>query len=306
MSKRIVFFNYYHNGDIHVSRGFIRQIIDKVLSIDPSTQFVYSHVNDPCLLSDITNLGFDSKLLRNVSDHDNLITIGNDIYINTWYAQQRYKFMNTYGITFDCLYAAFNDTCKLLWGFSLEDISNDPSTFFPTIEYNNFQINECKNWLNNHSSKKVFISNGQALSGQSHNFAISPLINNLAIKHTDIIFILSNVEEYKTTLPNIFYSKDIIKKNAFDLNENAYLSEHCDIIMGRANGPFAFSETQKNLFKRKCNFLCFTNLIPKKEGQFWLADLMQDKIKYSCTFAATNESNTNIIQNIIENHLYAT
>ena len=49
----------------------------------------------------------------------------------------------------------------------------------------------------------------------------------------------------------MFYSwqQDLIDKNGNDLNENAFISEHCDLIIGRASGPFAFSQTQNNMIK---------------------------------------------------------
>lgn len=304
MPKRVVFFNHFHNGDIHASRGIIRQIMTKVKQIDPSIQFTYSHKMAADLLIDIPDLTFDQSALANAnSEHIGTLIIGDTLYINTWYGQQHFKYMNRHAISFDTLYAAFNDTCRDTWGFSLEDISNDPSTFFPTIDYSKFQIMNAKNWLINHPSKKIFVSNGQALSDQSHNFNMTPLIENLAIKHTDKIFILSNTEQYKIKLPNVYYSGNIIRRAGCDLNENAFLSEHCDTIMGRASGTFAFSQTHNNMFKRTCKMLCFTNIIPQKEGQFWLADLLQDRLTYSATITVTNESNTNIIQDMMEKHL---
>lgn len=304
MPKRVVFFNPFHNGDIHVSRGFVRQIIEKVKQIDPHTTFSYSHKMAADLLIDIQGLTYDPNGLRTIAnEHVGVHTNGETIYINTWYGQQQFKYMNRHGVSFDSLYAAIDDSCKAIWNFSLNDISTDPSVFFPTIDYTKFHVREAASWLTHHPEKKIFVSNGHALSGQSHNFAITPLIENLASRHSDYTFILSNVEGRKLALPNVYYSGDIIKRSGCDLNENAYLSEQCDTIMGRASGAFAFAETQNNMFQRTCKFLCFSNLVPQKEGQFWLADLMQDKIKYSATITVTNESSPSVIHDIMEKHL---
>jgi hypothetical protein len=304
MPKKIVFFNYYHNGDIHASRGFIHHIIRKVNRIDPNIQFSYGHKNAIDILADVPNLSFDHQALSVVgNDHSNLVTVGDTTYINTWYAQQNFKYMNHWGVTLDTLYAAFNDTCKSLWGFDLSNISDDPLVFFPFIDYEKFYINEAKNWLAAHPEKKIFISNGEALSGQSHNFAISPLVEKIARVHTDKTFILSNNEATIIDLPNVFYSRNIIKKPGNDLNENAFISEHCHAIIGRASGSFAFSQTQNNMIKRNCNMLCFTNLIPQKEGKFWLSDLLQDKINYSAKVTVTNALHLDVIQNLMETQL---
>jgi hypothetical protein len=299
---RVVFFNHWHNGDIHVSRGFIRKIMEKLHSVDPQITFTYSHKNDPSLLKDIPNLGFDPNGIYQIGTHDSAAKKEDTLYINTWYAQQNYRYMNIYGISFDTLYAAFDDTCKNVWGFSLSDISPDPSVFFPSIDYTKFEIEHAKIWLDTHPGKKIFVCNSYALSSQSHNFSITPLIMGLAKKHTDKIFILSN-KEGENLLSNVFWSSDIIKKPSCDLNENSFLSEHCDAIIGRATGAFAFSLTSNNVMKRNCKFLCFTNILPPSNGKFWLSSILQDKINYTADMIITNESNTEVIRDLIEAQL---
>jgi hypothetical protein len=302
MHKKITFFNCFHNGDIHASRSFIRLIINKVHQQDPSVTFFYAHKNAANLLDDIENLKYDPHAIRNViNEHANLFMAGGSLFINTWYAQRHYKYMNRHGITLDSLYIALDETCKNVWGFSLADISQDPTVFFPSIDYSKFEIKHAKEWLTSHPGKKIFISNGYALSGQSHNFPITPLVITLAKKHTDKIFILSNQEE-NANLPNVFQSSHIIQKNGCDLNENAFLSERCDTIIGRASGAFAFAETQNN-FQRNCKILCFSNLIPPPGGKFWLSDLLKEKITYTATITVTNENNIATIQDMMERHL---
>jgi hypothetical protein len=301
--KKVVFFNYFHNGDIHASRGLVRQIIDKVNQMDPSISFSHAHRNSSNLLEDISNLTFESHLLgQSGNEHSNLHRVGDTVFFNTWYAQQNFKYMNRYGVTFDSLYAAFDDSCKNLWNFSLQDISDNPSLFLPTIDYSKFQVEQTKNWLANNCGKKIFISNGQALSGQAHNFPMSPLISELALKHSDKIFILSN-QEVAVNLPNVFQSKDIIGKIGCDLNENAFISEQCDVIIGRASGTFSFALTQNNLLQRNCTFLCFSNLVPPPNGKFWLSDLLKDKIQYTANIIVDDQNDTNIVKEIIEKYL---
>lgn len=300
---KVTFFNYYHNGDVHLSRGFVRQIMSHLKSKEPQTTFAYSHRNSPNILADIDGLAYEPHSWRNIRENDNAIRMGDNIYINTWYAQQFRKYMNQYGITIDCLYAAFDNTCKEVWKFALSDISSEPSSFFPSIDYSKFHIQHASSWLSNHPEKKILVSNGAALSGQATNFAMTPLILELAKRHIDKTFILCNKEMPSNLPSNVVYSADIIQKQAFDLNENAFLSEHCDVIIGRASGAFAFAQTQNNMFKRRCKFLCFSNLVPAKEGKFWLSTLLQDKVQYSADIIVSNESNVANIQKIIECHL---
>ena len=46
--KTIIFYNTFHNGDIHVSREFIKDIMNKI-----ETTFYYYHNGGPRLLFDI-------------------------------------------------------------------------------------------------------------------------------------------------------------------------------------------------------------------------------------------------------------
>ena len=295
----VVFFNHFHNGDIHVSRGFIRKIMEKAKEIHKDVSFCYTHKNYARLLVDIDGLMYDRGVLANCgNEHNTWHRNGDTVYINTWYAQGRFKHMNRYGISMDCLYSALDENCIGALGFSLSDIGCDVKEFFPIIDYSKFYIGEAKKWLDEHTGKKIFISNGKVLSGQAHEFNMNSIIESVAKKHNDKIFILSN-NEGKINLPNVIYSSDTIKKNGNDLNENAFLSEHCDVVVGRASGTFSFALTQKNLFDRNIKFLCFSNLVPKKEGKFWLDDMLSDKINYTSSIMTTNENNQNRIIEII-------
>ena len=302
---RVVFFNSYHNGDLHVSREIVRKIVDKVHQQDPNISFVYSHRNPSNLLLDISHLGFDPNAINSKrSDHDNLFSFGDTVLINTWYAQQNYKYMNKYGMTMDCLYLALDDTCKALWGFSLADLSADLSTFYPSIDYSKFEINSSKIWLSNHPEKKIYVANGHALSGQAINFQMTPIIIQLAKKHTDKTFILTNKETNDLLPPNIVYSSDIIKKQSLsDLNENSFISTYCDIIIGRSSGASTFAMTQQNLFQRNIKILYFTNIVPNPPNKFWADEIFRDKINFSADIICTNESNANNVYNIIDNNI---
>lgn len=303
---KVVFFNHFHNGDLHISREFIRKIMQKVNMIDPSISFSYAHVNDPCLLSDIPNLEYQNLRRLNIGQFENLKSNGDIVYINTWYAQQNYKYMNVHGMTLDCLYEAFNDTCKSLWGFSLEEISNDPNLFIPTIDYSKFKIQNIQSWLVQHSQRKIFVSNGAALSGQAINFPMTPIVCELAKRHQDKIFILSNQENSQSLPLNVIYSKDIIQKqHGSDLNENSFLTTYCDAIIGRASGVFSYAWTQENMLQRKNKFICFCGpgVVMRPPYQFWTSSLLSNKIRYSAEYIVSESTDSNEVNNIIDAHI---
>jgi len=299
---RVIFFNHFNNGDIHVSRSFIKHIIPKIKSIYPGIELIYSHKN-PNLLIDIDGLKYDPSLYKVVkNEHVGVYKIGETIYFNTWYAQQHHKFMNVYGLTLDCLYAAFNSNCIEMFGFSLEDISVDPNKFFPAIDYSKFDITNINTWLKLiNNQKKIFVSNGGVLSGQSENFNLSMIIDELAKNHLDKIFILTNA--CSITSPNIIFSSNIINKTGCDLNENGYLSTFCDLIIGRGSGTFTFAMDNKNFLKRSVDILCFSGLTNLPSDDFWLSSMLKDKIKYSAKIENYNNYDVNFIRSIIEEKL---
>jgi hypothetical protein len=305
MPKRIVFFNCFHNGDIHASRGFLRPIMNKIKQLEPDTLFSYSHKMAAELLSDIPELTFDRGVLGSVgNEHANLVKSGDTTFINTWYGQQHHKYMDRHGISIDTVYAALDDSCKDLYGFSLSDISTDPSVFFPTIDYARINTARVKNWLSIHPGKKILIENGQALSDQATNFQMGPIIDSLAQKHPDKIFILTSNESVANSSGNIFFSDSITqRKGRSDLNEISFLSTHCDVIIGRSSGVFAFTLTQENLFNRKITYFNFSNLVPIPADKYWLSDLLRDKIHYNSTIISSNESDRSTVFQMIDGGL---
>ena len=59
---KITFFNPYHNGDVNVSRSFVRKIMERA----PEHTYKYSHKNPANLLADIPNLAYDPIGINNV------------------------------------------------------------------------------------------------------------------------------------------------------------------------------------------------------------------------------------------------
>jgi hypothetical protein len=305
MYRNIVFYNHFHNGDIHVSREFVKKLTFIFRDKFPNINISYSHRNNSSILADIPELGYNIIPL-NWHEHEGVMIQGDTIFINTWYAQRRFHYMNTYGITFDCLYVMFDEVCKNHFGFALQDIEPDPSKWFPSIDFSKFHITEAKQRLDACKEPMVLVSNGPALSGQAENFSMIPAICNLAQKYNGLVFILTNHEPSLniSNYHNIFYSSDIIKKNSFDLNENAFISIYCDTIIGRASGAYTFSFIQDNLFGKPKNLVCFSNLIPEKDNTFWLSDIFRDKIQYTSKITVSGHTNPSIVEDLIERNLH--
>lgn len=286
--KKIVFYNHFKNGDIHLSRGFVKYFINNFGS---NLDFFYYHRNSPYLLHDISNLQHitdESSIPSHLSGH----TINNNtVFINTWYGCDNYKYIKKYGLNFDALFANFNDACKLTFGFELDQ--NKYLEYFPTIDFNQFEISKAKEFVKKTketSNKLILVANGPAHSGQATNFNLSSVVENLAKKYQGLIFLLTddgknqNKEqeygkgEYKIKQHNVFYTSDIIGKTGNDLNENAWLGSQSDFIIGRASGVFSFCVVKEIVFSLNTSFISFSNL--DLERYYWLGPIFENKIKY--------------------------
>lgn len=308
--KRVIFINYFNKGDIHVSRGFIKAIINKVKSLYPDMKFAYSHRHSSDLISDIPELEHDSggllklhnfcKSLGKNSQYESIVKIDEDVYLSTWYAQQDGRFLGEYGITFDALYVAFDEICKKLWNFSLSDISENLMDFYPKINFENYQIEKCKTWIDTHPGKKIFIANGPSLSGQSYNFNLSQILESIATQNPDKYFLLTSVENKKINLSNIIYTDDIIKKNSNnDLNENAYISKYCDVIIGRGSGASSFAFNVDNVMNKNIKFIYFCNFVDPEINKFWVGKLFKDNINYNAQFTISNTDSDQTVKDLI-------
>lgn len=270
MINNIVFVNYFHNGDIHFSRSFVKYTAN--LFNKKGYNCRYFHKNSPSLLNDI-NIKHD--LICSLNSEKILSKqIGDTIYLSTWYGVESFRFMNTYGgTTFNCLYHIFEDHISKYIPEYLEQYQNeDKKLFFPEIDYSKFSINNIKSWILKDFRKKILISNGNTLSGQSENVNMDELIDTLSSKFPDILFIPTNAT--KIVKDNVIKSSEIIGPviGNCDLNEVSFLSTFCDIIIGKCSGTYSFSMTRYNMFERDCTFVAFSNLGNDGSGALWYYD----------------------------------
>ena len=92
--------------------------------------------------------------------------------------------------------------------------------------------------------KKILIFNQQTRSGQSDNQDYRSYLVRVANIFSDCEFLYTNYEEIDKKLildNNLFHTPDIFGNYDCDIIHNAYLSLYCDIIVGRANGPFMYA-----------------------------------------------------------------
>jgi hypothetical protein len=223
MVNRVIFYNYFHNGDLHVSRGLVKEVVRQCKLKNISCH--YYHNYSPEILSDIPCTFSQEQFCNGFTPTH----IKDDtLYLNTWYGSNQNVF-NGHGLTFDTLYLSFKEAVKCL---PIDFDSIAAINMFPNIDYDKYFITPVKNWVTNNNRRKVFISNGLPLSGQSSEFEFHNIINRLSDNYPNIDFLVSNEERGLKQKSNVFLTRNIIQKSGNDLNENSYLSTFCDTIIG--------------------------------------------------------------------------
>ena len=288
MIKNLVFYNHWQNGDIHVSREFIKLIMNNI----KAENYVYVHNKSKELLKDIPNLKISNEGIEYLDNDSprmwNLHT--RTLCLNTWYGVSR-SFKDTSSCTIDTLFDLFSDHIKYITNNGYIDPSNIRK-LVPKVDYEKYDIDNIMSYIENSKSKKVLICNGAVVSKQAKNFSFNNIVEEIAIRYKNIDFLMT--EKFKTSIDNIKFTSDIISKNNTDLNEIGYLSTFCDVIIGRSSGPYIYSMVEENLFDAKKTFLCFSD---DQE----IANWSNDKELFSCKTMWSNDyQKEKIIEKIIE------
>jgi len=235
MFSKIIFYSHFHNGDVHVSRTFVRDIIAQF----PNMSYEYWHRNHPDVLKDIKQLKsyyglLDELKTPGVESRGSWVDSGK-LYINTWYCASHGRHYGAHGTTISCLYNLFSELKQ--YGFNLRNITE----YVPYIDFNALNVFGLDEWIK--SRKLVFISNGEVNSGQSNNFDMNPTITELANEFPGITFLVSNFED-QLKLDNVIYTRQLIRKYCgelrFDLNENGYLITKSRLVIHRCSGAAVF------------------------------------------------------------------
>ncbi len=249
--KTILFYNELHNGDIHMSRPYVVDL----MSILGDNDYYYLHKNNSRLLADI-------KGLKTISSEEELPKC--DLKISTWIGQFSWNSNGEmiapfYGCNFTNYYSVMT---KVYQSIGVLKQMKPIDFYCPQIDYNQFKIEGIDNYFSNKKRKHVLICNNHVNSGQAYG-SMTQLIQHLSNKFSDYIFVVSNKlsDEDKISSENVVYASDIINDPTilFDMNEVSYIAKNCDVIIGRSSGPYTFSITKDTISSKV--FVCFCNSV---------------------------------------------
>jgi len=282
--RNIYFYNHYHNGDIHLSRNIIKHILKNI----KFKNAYYISNSKKELFLDMEVIPLD---IKNFNLNQNLDILFNqeDLYINTWIGQSNRKFLsreNAFAVSAEANKNLLNSLCEKL---SIEKIQSIRS-LVPDINFDSLQNkNLIEEFFIKNKNKTVLICNNYPKSFQAEANNFSEFINELTEKYKNINFLVSNKEIEIKENKNLFYIEDICKIEN-NLIQISYISIFCDIVFGRASGPYEVCKIKKNLFSENKKFICFCK---EKIDSSWIEDIY-------CECEILWSNNYDHIKNILE------
>lgn len=284
MFDKVVFYCHYGNGDLLISKEFVREIIQKI----PAKEYYYAHAKNSRMFADITQLKH-TNITDNMQMRRRVTIIDNCLYLNTW-------------LGVDSTFVTPANSCSIynslrMYNYMLSTsnlgvrLTQPMEDYIPKIDYKYFNISSIDEFINQFYWKKlVLIANCQAQSGQADNFDFSVVVSRLCDTFKDIFFIVT--DKVNVDVPNLFLSSNITKsKDGFDLNEMAYLSLFCNPIIGRSSGAQIFAMNRDNMMNSNKTFVSFTYRIEAssivwgqrvKASVVWSSGTENDEVYSAC------------------------
>ena len=242
MRKKLLFANDWHNGDIHMSRPYIVDIMSFVSDCD----FYYFHRNNPKILADIEGLMFSPE--KFVAD----------IVVNTWIGQYLYAGRSDLysGCNFQGLHQVMTEVYRQNgWLDQLKDVTY----YMPRINYKKLNTEKIDAFFRQNQKPSILICNNETKSGQSQELDFSRIIREVAVATPDVNIFVTNPDPTVADLPNVLSVSNFTNygETGFDLNEISYLSTFTQMIFGRSSGPYSFSVVDENIVSNR--YVCVTN-----------------------------------------------
>ena len=259
MNKPIIFFNHFHNGDLFNSKAFVSDIMEQM-----PLQFFYAHGKSEKILKDLDVQQLKLEQIFPLAPNDHMyrmISADNALLVNTWIGSY-FEPDGECTLQFSYnMYKKIYEALNTLYGTNLQ-LKHDMTEYFSSVDFSSFDLEKTNNFLSSVGpGKKILYSNGPALSGQCiYNGDMKEVIERIANEHSNICFIATH--KFDTDRKNIHFTQDIIGSDDCDLNEISYISNHCELIVGRSSGPFSFSCTKYNMMNSVYKtFVCFGDKI---------------------------------------------
>lgn len=252
MIHTICFFNHWHNGDVFSGKGYMQDIIRQL----PNMKFQHAQLNNLKSMRDLKceHIHVD-QLPREVHSQVRYIDLNGVMYINTWvgcygnavipvgeqHANWRSLFVMWKHIM-EMLQITMAPELKVPGAYGQTDLVQ----YIPETDWSCYDIQPALKFLGQHNRLALFC-NGLVRSTQSHIGLMEDAIQELCHNFPDISFVCTSKFEH-ANVPNLYFTDDIFAGvQGGDINEIAYLSTRCEMIVGKNSGPFMFTHVKENI-----------------------------------------------------------
>ena len=252
---KIVFFNRWHNGDVFSAKGYIQDLIQQLRGINPQVEISHCQINP---YKTMVDLGINhipaEELPPGLLDQHRFGDVNGIFYINTWIGSYgndaippgeqhaNYPSLHT-------MWRQIYDHLNKRYSIQLE-FTEDVGRYIATSDWVQWQIANAFTWVSQNANNNVLVCNGLVRSTQTNVGLMDDIVRQLAAEYREHRFICTNrfsTEGFPHT-DNIYFTDDINRGCVDgDINEIAFISTRCDVIIGKNSGPFMFTHVKENL-----------------------------------------------------------
>lgn len=259
---KLTFYNHYGAGDLFESREFVRDTM-KLLGVEHAC---YAHRKFPGFFDDlpITSVDMaDYMTMRSAY----ILSRPDEVLINTWIGCRNgdtnprgdYVVWPGVGCTVEHLYRMWNDYLREL---GLPQLPRTIAEYLPAIDYVKAVPTPVRRSVIDAATKSKFsvmLCNGSTGSGHAANFDMGLMLDHIPVRDDVHYFITENCK-FKPR-PDVLRTDDITGRSPdhpCDLNAIGYLSQFCDVIVGRCSGAQMVTQTLANWMNGTKTLVCFT------------------------------------------------
>ena len=270
---KIQLYNLWHNGDVFSGRGYIRELIKQL----PEAKFAYYHQNNSKIVHDLVKPGLHVPMQRwQLEDlnYTKLKEIDGIVYINTWvgtYFFQNQEVMKDFKnvvlnlpgeghanyrslhLIYQFIFSQLNKNYNLNL-----TLSDNPLDYVPEINWNYYQIDLADKFVEKVKTPINLFCNGNVKSRQSGLDNMRTIVEYLCKKFPDETFVCT--QKFDSAVKNLYFTDDIFPYEN-DINEIAYLSTKCKMIVGKNSGPFMFTHVKENINNPNKAFVAFSGSV---------------------------------------------
>jgi hypothetical protein len=183
------------------------------------------------------------------------------MYINTWIGSYGWDVMprgedHANWLSLHRMFGSIATMLNTSNGMSIS-LDQNPLNYVPVTDWSTYDTKKADEYLDNTVGDRFhLVCNGLVRSTQSNLGTMKTVIEMLAQKYPKDVFVCT--ARFDTDITNIHFTDDIFGLDN-DINEIAYLSTRCAVIVGKNSGPFMFCHVRENIFDEHKAFVSLSH-----------------------------------------------